>query len=126
MPRAPYELLVQRNTLPTQGAIFGVVGRKVAAHEAEDRLAVLYLHRGASPEAADSHDLSAKLLDQLDEQIQGGAARHEVLDQQDAGAGPDQPLELDRQGDAALAASSATRGRLRRRARRPRETPLAP
>src|SRR5262249_11165610 len=100
------ELLVERNPLVTERAILGGGGGEIPARQGEDRLAV-YLHRGPPPEAADADDLRAELLDHLDQEIQGEAARHEILDQQDARAGPDQALKLHGQGDPALAPRDA-------------------
>src|SRR5688572_15703619 len=97
------ELLVQRHPFSTQGTVSRVVSWKIAADEAEDRLAV-HLDGGPAPEAAHTDHLSPQLLDQLDEEVQRRAARDQVLDEQDAGGGPDQPLELDGQRDASLAA----------------------
>src|SRR5688572_7563770 len=99
MAGAAYELLVQRNAFSTQRTISRVVSWKIATDEAEDRLAV-HLHRGPAPEASHPDHLRAQLLDQFDEEVQRRAAGDQVLDEQDAGRGPDQPLELDGQRDA--------------------------
>src|SRR5436189_5492538 len=104
MVPSPDELLVERNATAAKRAIFGSVGGKVSAHEAEDGLAV-QLDRRSPPQAPDADDLGSELLDEIDEQLEGGARTHEVLDQQHLRALADESLELDGQRDASLAAT---------------------
>src|SRR5262245_45615219 len=99
----PHELLVERNAFSTQRTIGRIVSWEIAADEPEYRLAV-HPDRRPAPQAPDPHGLRAELLDELDQKVQGGAARDEVLDEEDTGRGPDQPLELYRQRDAPLPA----------------------
>src|SRR5437762_6595416 len=103
MVPSPDELLVDRHAAATKRAIFGSVGGKVSAHEAEDRLAV-QLDRRSPPQAPHTDDMGSELLDEVDEKLECGPGAHEVLDQQYLRALANQPLELDGQGDASLAA----------------------
>src|SRR5205809_622424 len=103
MVPSPDELLVERNATAAKRAIFGSVGGKVSAHEAEDRLTV-QLDRRSPPQATHADDLGSQMLDEIDEQLERGARTHEILDQQDLRALADEALELDGQRDASLTA----------------------
>src|SRR2546430_14355269 len=103
MSASPDELLVEWYAFSTQRTLFGVVGWKIAAHQAEDRLAV-DLDRGATPEATDADDVRAELLHELDQEVERGPARHQVFDQEHLRARPEQALELRGERDAPLAA----------------------
>src|ERR1041384_233491 len=100
------ELLIERHAFSTQRTLFGIVSWKIATHETEDRLAV-DLDRRAPPEAPHADHLRAEMLHQLDQEIQLGAARDQVLPQQQARAGPQRALELDGQRPPPLAARQA-------------------
>src|SRR4029453_7177372 len=98
-----YELLVERHAFSTQRTLVRVVSGKITAHQTEDGLAV-DLARGASPEAPDADAPGARTLHELDQKVQRGSARDEILHEQHARARADEPLELDRQRHAPLAA----------------------
>src|ERR1051325_6953285 len=83
---APHELLVEWYTLAAQGALRGTVSGKVPADQAEHR-PTAEIHGGTAPQATDADDLRSELVHQLDQQIQGAAGRHEVLDEEDLGPG---------------------------------------
>src|SRR5437870_10367654 len=103
MSAAPDELLVEGHAFSTQRTLFGVVGWKIAAYQAEDRFAV-DLDGRATPETADAHHVRAELLHELDQEVERAAARDQVFDQEHLRARPEQALELRGERDAPLAA----------------------
>src|SRR5215475_4254827 len=76
------ELFVEGDTTLAEGALVRIVGREIAAHQAEDRTRV-ELDGGAAPEAADADDEPAQLLDQIDQEAQGRAGADQIFDQKD-------------------------------------------
>ena len=103
------EFFVEWHALGAEGAVLGVVGREVAAHQAEDGPVAVELHGRAAPEAADADHLAAELLHQIDQQVQRRPGGHQIFDQEDFGARAHQALELYGQRDAALAARQPLR-----------------
>ena len=83
----------QRNSAPAERTLLRAVGGKIPAHEAEHGLAA-QLDRCAAPEAPHADDLTAELLDQVDEQLERRAGTHEVFDEQHLRALADEPLEF--------------------------------
>ncbi len=103
MLAALHVLLVERHALLAERAGLGGVGGEVAAHQAEDLLAVDHRLLGAAPQGADADHLAAQIFHELGEQPHGGARAHQVLHDEHLGPGADEALELDGQADAPLA-----------------------
>ena len=74
------EFFIQRDAALAEGTLVRVVGREVAAHQAEDG-AVIEVDRRAAPEAADPDHEPAELLDEIAEQGERRAGADQVLDE---------------------------------------------